>query len=154
MINTRIIALGWLSVAGLITTLPLQAEIAVIINQNSTLTELSHKQISDIYMGRVRTLPNGERVVALDQPRSSPLREQFFMAVNGTNLNQVNAYWARLQFGGKVQPPLVLEGSREILTMVRQTPNAIGYVDKAVLKDASLQPGGVKVMSVLELTAE
>lgn len=107
------------------------ADIVVIVHPDSPLQHLTSQQISDLYLGRQRSTPTGERLLILDQPRDSELRRRFFNRLNGMSLRGVDAYWARLQFSGDSQPPIPLPESSAIVTTVRNNRLAIGYVDAA-----------------------
>ena len=109
--------------------LPVQADIAVVVHPSSTLKELSREQVSDLYLGRLVSSVALHAPQLFDQPRESDLRRRFFTQLNGMDVLRLNAYWARLQFSGDKQPPLALDGSREVLSMVANNRNAIGYID-------------------------
>lgn len=104
-------------------------EVTVIVNLNNPVNKLSSREISDIFLARRRVFPSGDAVTVLEHVRNSPLRESFFHLLNRMTLKQVNAYWARLQFSGEVQPPESLPDSASIIDVVRKNPAAIGYVD-------------------------
>lgn len=117
--------------------LPARAEhIVVIGHPDNPLTHLSSQELSDLYLGRPIT-GSVERPILLDQPRDSLLRARFFRQINGMDLNRVNAYWARLQFSGQMQPPASLPDSRHIIDIVRKNRHAIGYIDESDLASAT-----------------
>lgn len=105
------------------------ADIVVVVHPESPVKHLTARAVSDLYLGRKVTVGDGEPLLVLDQPGDSPLRERFFRRLNGMDPRRVNAYWARLQFSGDVQPPTPLTGSQAVLDVVRRNPRAIGYVD-------------------------
>jgi len=111
-------------------------DILVIVNPRCAVTTLTPSQVSDLYMGRVRSLPNGSPAFVIESGRHSSLREQFFKQINGMSIKQVNAYWARLQFSGQVLPPPSLDGDKEVITMVRNNVCAIGYIDASQADDS------------------
>lgn len=119
------------------------AEVVVIVNQQGPLQSITPREVSDLYLGRTRNFASGEVALVLEQPRDSAIRQAFFGAVNGMPIRQVNAYWARLQFSGEVQPPITLNNSQEVKARVSQHRNAIGYID------ASLVDNSVKVVQRL-----
>ena len=121
-----LLALWW--VAGVAS-----ADVAVIVHQDSPWRELSAKQVSDLYLGRLRSLEGVEMPRVLEQPSDSPLRERFYRGLNGMGIKQLNAYWARLRFSGEVLPHESLADSRAVLSRVRRDRNAIGYIDPATL---------------------
>lgn len=112
------------------------ADIAVIANRTGKLTRITPGQLSDLYLGRSRSLPDSTSVQVIELTRNSTLRERFFRRINGMTLRQVNAYWARLQFSGQVLPPPALEDETSVLAAIRDNPNAIGYVDAASVDES------------------
>lgn len=114
-------------------------DLVVIVHPENPVIRLSHKQVSDMFLGRRRAFPTGNSVLVLEAHRNSAIREIFFLRLNGMTLKRLNAYWARLQFSGNVHPPPEMENSRAVLEAVRQNQSAIGYVDAAIL-DNSVKP--------------
>lgn len=110
---------------------PAAADIAVVVHPDCPLQSLTPQQVSDLYLGRRRSIGELEPLQILDQPPSSPLRERFFLHINGMDLRRLNAYWARLQFSGDTQPPTPLADSRQIVEVVARHRCAIGYVEPA-----------------------
>lgn len=120
------------------------SDIAVIINLNNPIEVLSPSEISDLYLGRRREFPNGISALPLERPRDSSLRGEFFQLLNGMTLSRLNAYWARLQFSGNVQPPQVLRDDSSLLHAVREQIGAIAYVP------LNSVDGSVRIIHVLE----
>lgn len=106
-----------------------RADIVVVVHPESPLRQLSPQEVSDLYLGRVRSLQGSERLLILDQSRDSELRSRFFQQLNGMSLRSVNAYWARLQFSGVSQPPIPMPDSQAVVNTVRRNRLAIGYVE-------------------------
>lgn len=115
---------------------PARAEVAVIVNLENPVQTVPPSQISDFFLGRSRSFRTGNDAIIYEQPRESPLRAEFFRSLNGMTIKQLNAYWARLQFSGEVQPPPELPDSRAVLEAVRKNRNAIGYIDPALLDNS------------------
>lgn len=112
------------------------ADVVVVAHRDSPLPELSPMQISDLYLGRSRSLPGSEAIIVIDRPRDSPLRERFFRSVNGMTLKQIDAYWARLQFSGQVLPPQSFSETKSLLTQIRSNRMSIGYIDASEADDS------------------
>ena len=112
------------------------ADVVVIAHPESPVRALSPDQVSDLYLGRLRSLPDGESVIVVEHQPDSQVRERFFRKLNRMSLKQLNAYWARLQFSGQVLPPASLSDSKKILHEVRNNRLVIGYVDAAELDDS------------------
>ncbi|WP_096087007.1 phosphate ABC transporter substrate-binding protein [Agaribacterium haliotis] len=112
------------------------ADIYVIVSAGSEVQNLSKKQCIDIFMGRARKFDNGKKIEAFDQPKGSALREEFYTKLTGKSLAFINAYWARLFYTGRVQPPSDhLKSSEQIALEVARNPRAIAYVAEAQLSD-------------------
>lgn len=120
------------------------AEMIIIAHPDSSVDKLSKKQLIDLYMGKVRHLPNGDKVKPLDQADDSEERKEFYYALTGKSLAQVNAYWARLIFVGRAVPPKTLDSSEKIIQTISENPASIGYISKSDLVE------GVKVIAHVE----
>ncbi len=130
-----------LLLVGLLSLSPLTwADLVVIVHPDNPVRALKRDQVSDLYLGRLFSFAPDKPAHILDQPRNSPLRKRFFEKLNGMPLLQLNAYWARLQFTGEVQPPFEVKDSQAIIDIVRSNPIAIGYID------AVLVPPSVRVV--------
>lgn len=110
-------------------------ELLVIVNQQNPLEQISRQQLTDLFMGRAPYFPSGDPVVKLDAPGDSPLRRQFYQALVGMSEPEVNAYWARLMFSGRATPPMQVSSEQDILKLVENNPNAIGYITDGELND-------------------
>lgn len=106
------------------------AEVFVIVNAAAPELRVDRERLERLYFGRSRTFADGEYARVVDRP-DSPLRERFYRALGGMSLPQVNAYWARLTFTGRVLPLAVRETDEQVVAIVRAERNAIGYVASA-----------------------
>jgi ABC-type phosphate transport system substrate-binding protein len=104
-------------------------EIVIIAHANNEMGELTRKQIADIYMGRITSLPNGNIPLPLDYQGDSDARSRFYQSITGKNIAQINAYWARLSFTGQANPPRRLADKAAILKVVEKNQDALGYVE-------------------------
>jgi len=83
--------------------LDLPAEVLVVTGASSRLSSLSRNQVSDVFLGKVVSLPDGSSSILIDQPDSSPLREEFYMKVaNKTAALAVELARRALRSGGWV----------------------------------------------------
>jgi len=105
-----------------------RADIYVIVNANNAMRPLTNKEAIDLFMGRTRTFPNGDYVLACDLPRDHASRVTFYQSLTGMTQAQLNSYWSRLMFTGQVMPPQTIGSEAAMLEMVRRNPGAIGYV--------------------------
>jgi ABC-type phosphate transport system substrate-binding protein len=114
------------------------ADIAVIVNKNNQVVQLTRQQVSDLYLGRSRIFPNGEYALVFDLPRDANLRRRFFSKIANMTQQQLNSYWSRLMFTGQVLPPQVIPDERTVLELVRRNPGAMGYISAESL-DATVR---------------
>ena len=111
-----------------------QAETVVVVSAKSPAGSMTKDQVADIFMGRATNF------TPLDQPESSPLRDEFYSKVTGKSAAQAKSYWAKLSFTGKGTPPKEAQNSAEIKKEVAENPGLMGYIEKSAVD------GSVKVL--------
>ena len=104
--------------------------IAVIVNPASGVDSMSREEVSHLFLGRIKHLSPGVTAVVID---STPQREAFYQSLVGRGITEIDAYWARLRFSGRTQPPLRLGDANAVLERVAHERGAIGYVDSALV---------------------
>ncbi|AMG32223.2 hypothetical protein AL542_16685 [Grimontia hollisae] len=124
----------------------LHAELVVVVNEQNPISSLSSRQLIDLYMGRYDSYPNGVIANTVDWPERSQEREMFYRQLVNKSTAQVNAYWARLLFTGKSEPPLTVASAGDIINFVKKNINAIAYLNETDLVD------GLKVVYRFENT--
>lgn len=105
-------------------------ELVVVVSAKSAVTRLSQDEVIDIFLGRRRELPNGQAAAPIDQPKTSATRADFYRALTNKTLSEINAYWARLYFSGKANPPPQAEKPTDVMAHVLNTSGGIGYLDQ------------------------
>jgi ABC-type phosphate transport system substrate-binding protein len=123
--------LCWTGLAG-------AAELVVIVSAKSPVSALRPEQVADIFLAQTGRFPDGAPAVALDLPVGSPLRNEFYNTVAAKSPAMMKAYWTKMVFTGRGQPPRELAGSAAVRKMVAENPAMIGYIDRAAL-DASVK---------------
>lgn len=116
------------------------AEVVAVVSVKNPVTTLSKNQIADIFLGKANVFPNGERVVPIDQVEGSAAHDEFYTRFTGKSGAQIKAYWSKIIFTGRGQPPLEAANSIEVKRRVVENPNAIGYIDQKQVD------GSVKVL--------
>lgn len=118
------------AVAAVLGLSPLaSAGVAIIAHPSTGTSTLTVEQVSQIFMGRAKALPDGSLVTPVDLAEGAPARVQFVERVLGKNEQQLRSYWSRMIFTGKGQPPRSVATAAEVLRMVANTPGTVGYVD-------------------------
>lgn len=100
-------------------------DVVLVVGANSPVSSLSKDQSSDIFLGKNTTY------TPLDQPASSPLRNEFYSRVTGKTAAQAKAHWSKLSFTGKGTPPKEGQDSADIKRQVAANPKLVGYIEKS-----------------------
>jgi ABC-type phosphate transport system substrate-binding protein len=129
-----LLARGAVCAASMLVAGWVQAEIVVVSGAKSPAGNLTKEQASDIYLGKATNL------TPLDQPESSPLRDEFYTKVTGKSAAQAKSHWSKLSFTGKGTPPKEGQNSGDIKKQVADNPALVGYIEKAAVD------GSVKVL--------
>jgi ABC-type phosphate transport system substrate-binding protein len=114
-------------------------DLVVIVSARSSAPVLSADQVAAIFLGQAAQLPDGALVTPVDQPVGSMMRDEFYVRVASKSPALLKAYWSKLLFTGRGQPPREVAGNAAVRKMVADTPGMIGYIDRSAL-DASVRP--------------
>ncbi|MCA1798321.1 MAG: hypothetical protein LC632_02380 [Xanthomonadaceae bacterium] len=109
------------------------AEFVVIVAVHSPVTVLASNEVADIYLGRLRRLPDGRTVLPVDRFESDGVQEAFYREILQRNAAQLRAHWSRLVFTGRGKPPRQVRSDAELVEFVARNPHAIGYVAPALV---------------------
>jgi len=115
------------------------AELVVIVSANTPVTALRSDQVAGIFLGETSGFPEGGEAVAVDQGMGSPLRDEFYRKVANRSPALMKAYWTKMIFTGRGQPPREAPGSAIVRRMVADNPGMIGYIERTAL-DPSVRP--------------
>ena len=108
-------------------TLPAIADVVVVAGSGSSAGSLSKDQVADIFLGKSTSL------TPVDQPESSPLRDEFYTKVTGKSAAQAKSYWAKMAFTGKGTPPKEIANSAEVKKTLAGNPGLVGYIEKSAV---------------------
>jgi ABC-type phosphate transport system substrate-binding protein len=112
------------------------ADVVAVISAKSPVNVLSKNQVADIFLGRLSRFPDGSQAVPIDQAEGAVARDEFYNSFTGKSAAQLKAHWSKIIFTGRGQPPKAVANSAEIKTLLAQSPNAIGYIDRSLLDDS------------------
>jgi ABC-type phosphate transport system substrate-binding protein len=109
---------------------PSKADVVVVVSAKNASTSLTESQVADIFLGRASYFPSGEEAMPLDLPEDSPLRADFYRDCTGKSAPQLRAYWSKLIFTGRAQPPREVADAAAIRHFLQSRPSAIAYMDR------------------------
>ncbi len=118
--------------------------LAVVVGTSSNAPKLNNDQVSAIFLGTVKTFPNGEKAIPIDQTAGTPAFGHFYSQVAGRSEAQIKAYWSRMVFTGKGAPPQEAGDGAAVKKLVASNPNLVGYIDAAQVD------GSVKVLAEIK----
>lgn len=109
------------------------ADFVVVVSAKSPMSSLTSEQVGEIFLGKVSNFPAGGATTPVDQIEGAPVRDDFYNKVTGKSAAQMKAYWSKIIFTGKGQPPKEVPDSVAVKKIVADSPSAIGYIDKSAL---------------------
>lgn len=104
------------------------AEIYVLGHPQIGITVLTVEQVRDIFLSKLKVLPNGVVVIPVDQTPDNPIRQLFYEKVVKMTTRELGAYWSKRAFMEEKGRPLSISGDAAIIQWVNKHIGAIGYV--------------------------
>ncbi|MDD9194433.1 hypothetical protein PVK62_01125 [Aliivibrio sp. S3MY1] len=99
-----------------------------IFSMHDAYDTFSKSKARMIYRGKIKSI--GKNKIQLsDWPDNAIEKKEFYDALLGQTLSQVNGYWASLAFSGKAKQPNTIDTSdiSALVDWLQQHPNGIGY---------------------------
>ena len=112
------------------------ANVVAVVSAKSAVTTLTNVELTDIFLGKVNSFPNGGQAVPIDQPEGSRVRDEFYAKFAGKSAAQIKAFWAKIIFTGRGQPPKEVADSLEMKRRLSENPSAIGYIEENMVDDS------------------
>jgi ABC-type phosphate transport system substrate-binding protein len=106
------------------------ADVVAVVSAKSAVTNLTKEQLTDIFLGKVSSFPNGAQAVPIDQREGSVARDEFYAKFAGKSAAQIKAFWAKIIFTGRGQPPKEVADGLAMKKRISENPSAIGYIDQ------------------------
>jgi len=112
------------------------AEVVAVVSAKNPVSTLSKSQIADIFMGKMIRFPNGSEVVPVDQVENSAARKEFYFKFADKSPAQLKAFWSKIIFTGRGQPPPEVSNDIEVKKFIAKHPDAIGYIERKRVDDS------------------
>lgn len=109
------------------------ADVVAVVSAKSQVMTLNPNQISDIFLGKTNTFPNGEQAVPIDMTEGAPTRDEFYAKLTGKSAAQIKAHWSKIIFTGRGLPPKQVADGNEVKRRLAENPNAISYIDHTIV---------------------
>nr|WP_321406371.1 substrate-binding domain-containing protein [uncultured Carboxylicivirga sp.] len=114
----------------------------VIVNNTNSISTISKKDISQIFLKKKTKWENGVAIVPVDLTINSTTRELFTTEVHNKKISAIRSYWQQAIFSGAATAPIEKGADKEVIEYVKNNAGAIGYISGS--SDAS----GVKVITI------
>jgi len=110
-------------------------DVAIIANKQVSISEISSKQATDLWLGKKKQVSGSGILIPVDIGQNERSYKDFYQKVVNKNPKQVKLYWGKQMFGGKNFPPKRLYDDASILKWVSETANGVGYVNANNVND-------------------
>lgn len=104
-------------------------ELVVVVSPRSGVAAMTRAEVINYFFGRNRQFFNGVEAEPVDLHDNNPQRARFYRQLVGKELADVNAYWSRQLFSGRMQPLPRVASSEEVLKWLAAHPGGIGFVE-------------------------
>jgi ABC-type phosphate transport system substrate-binding protein len=115
-----------------------RADVVPVVSARSAVMTLSRNEVADIFLGRRARYPNGSSAVPIDQSEGSQARTEFYNRFADMTPAQLKAFWAKVIFTGRGQPPQTAASARAARKLVAANQAAIAYIDRSLV-DSSVR---------------
>ncbi|WP_345978809.1 hypothetical protein [Sulfurimonas sp. HSL3-2] len=102
------------------------SEYAVITSSKSTISELSSKQVKDIFMMKLHYIDD-VKVIPINASASAAIRQEFEKNVLKTDRQRLNNYWIKQHFQG-ISPPVTQPSIQSVKMFIKNVNGTIGYI--------------------------
>lgn len=101
-------------------------QLLIVVSQQSQLQQISAAELRDVYFGVLTKRDELRSLQPIDATPSAE-RDFFYQFLVGRSRNQMQAYWSRVRFTGRGEPPPSMD-LVAIVSYLQQHPNSIAYL--------------------------
>lgn len=126
------------SALSLVTINPVLAEESVVVIVNTENTQqLSAQQIKNIYSDIVTQWENGNKITVYNLYADDESRETFSQKIFGESAHKQVLAESNRKITNTIKNPSKTKSARLVIKMVSRNPDAIGYVPKSMVENAT-----------------
>lgn len=114
---------------------PAADTVVVVVASGNPVEEISRLHLSDLYLGRRGSFPDGRPAEPIDQEPGSDVRRAFYETYLGRSQSEIKAHWSKAVFTGRGRPPPDVEDGEAMKEALAGNPRAIGYIDRSLVDD-------------------
>jgi ABC-type phosphate transport system substrate-binding protein len=115
------------------------AEVAIIVNRNNPVDELSFKELRALFELQQQFWKNGERVSLVTQKAGLPEKQVVLETVYHRSEDSLNRYWMNRMFKAEISTiPKPRTSNNAVKQVISRLPNGIGFIDISAV-DSSIK---------------
>lgn len=129
IIQARILLASALLLASVFYINSVNASTVVIVSKDNPVTSLTQLEVKQLFLKQNKYFPGGSAVLPIDQTPNQAVKKDFYQSVAHMTGSQWLAYWSKLIFTGKKNPPRLAADNLDVVELVASSPKYIGYID-------------------------
>ncbi|MEW6709388.1 MAG: hypothetical protein AB1403_06130 [Candidatus Riflebacteria bacterium] len=102
-------------------------DVIVIVNNSVAQTEISAKDLSNIFLGKKKSWDGGQKAVPVTL-ESGPTHENFMKTYLKKSASQFSTFWKQAIFTGQGIPPKSVNSENDVVKFVSENEGAVGYI--------------------------
>ena len=114
----------------------LTAQVAIIAHPEIRISDVDRSDLLDMWTRDVRSWRDDTPIILFDLKEKGPVRDTFYSFI-GIRPSRMKSIWLKQLYAGEGEPPQALDEQEEVLTRVRETQGAVGFVRKSHVDSSS-----------------
>lgn len=110
------------------------ADMVVIVHPAND-NAITQAFLQKLYLGKTQRFTDGSPATPLDLEAGEPIREVFLTLAVDMKPVQYRRYWSKALFTGGGEPPREVANQRDVVGLVANQPEMVGYIDAQYLTD-------------------
>ncbi len=115
----------------------------LVTNAVNAARRESAGRVSAMFLRQIREWPDGTRILPVDLPADSKVRDDFSRAVHGRPAVAIHNQWLQSIFSGRGAPPTQVKTEEDVVAYVAKNKGAIGYI-----ACGTAVPQGLRVLEI------
>jgi hypothetical protein len=112
---------------------PVMAEPVLVVKKSFPLNSITKVQASSLWLAKTKAVGKLKPIYVVDLRESDPLRTEFYNQIVGITGRELEIYWDKMLFSGKVVKPKTVATESDVIQMVSNISGVIGYIDRGSL---------------------
>jgi tetratricopeptide (TPR) repeat protein len=120
-------------------------DLVMVVHAKNTVSKLEPGTVKQIYLGKEKVWPDGERIKPYSRPLGTNAGRAFFGAKTGLSSRDYQKYWQQAQLSGEGLSPPIIADPKALLEIVSKNRGAVGF---ALRSELPKELNGVRLVDV------